>query len=272
MSKKHFIRKYSLGYLLTCFFVFLMYGCNETSPDAKTDGAIYSFNDSLSAHTKTDSNKKNESTPPVEPVVIPDSIPIIEADYFSVKDEILKRSLQRDTVTDASGNPVYANDWVWVRDSSTGNVLQHELYTDGFRVYAMLYNQKNIPSGLYPLMGFSTAGGDLVSVNQRKVALPFFIQRAKCIEPYFFISANGFQLGDPVSKATRRYGKPDAISKEAGYTVYHWKFTGEMTWTDAKPKPDLKGKPLVADSFGHEVTMYFIGNKLAALVLFNDIP
>ena len=110
--------------------------------------------------------------------------------------------------------------------------------------------------------------GSLASNKQKEIDFSGFLTHAKLIDSKYFVSNKGMQLGDEKGKAQKIYGIPTVTNRLDGIDKLEWNFVGDQTYDG---KIDLEGKPLVKDSFGYQVTMYFRNNELIGMILHNHI-
>ena len=69
--------------------------------------------------------------------------------------------------------------------------------------------------------------------------------------------------------ALKRFGRPDYDTLVKDIEILEWDYAGDILFQEKKLAP--KGR-IAKNSFGYHLSMLFRENKLAALILENDIP
>lgn len=199
---------------------------------------------------------------------ITDTLKGFIVDNFPVTDTMLAHSLNTNSSRKMQSGRTISFDKVWFRNDSLHQTLVLELYTDYHRLVTYHFLSGNIPTDLVNSMELHTVDGDLASHKQKQHDIHGLITRATPIRSSYFISNNGFRLGDTMTKALDIYGKPDRQTSTNGVERLEWSYLGDLM-IDAS---ELEGTKYALNSYGHQVTMYFKEDKLIAHVLFNDVP
>jgi hypothetical protein len=167
-----------------------------------------------------------------------------------------------------SGN-TYSYDKVWFVNDTLNQVIVIELYTDLFRTKTYHFYTNNIPDSLISSMWLMKTNDEVATPQQKIKDFDGFVKQANNVNAAYFKSDKGFSLGDPKQKAIKVYGKPSK-QELIGDDIerLEWNFEGELYPQNDK----LRNRPIVTDSFGYSVTMYFKNGKLIAQIITNDIP
>ena len=160
-------------------------------------------------------------------------------------------------------------DKVWFGNDTLKQTLVFELYTDYHRLATFNFYNNSFPPDLIKQIELNTQDGEVVSEKQKQKDFQGFLNQTVKINSTYFVSDKGFKLGDNIQKAIKLYGTPDEQTLNNGFEKLVWKFTGDNLYDG---KENLKGKALAQDSYGHQITMFFKGNKLVGQILYNDIP
>jgi len=220
------------------------------------------------ATTKTDSVQKDSPfTVTLSPVrSIPDTIKRFRVDDYPLTDDMFGKG---DNGREIKSGGITSIDKVWFTNQALKQTLVVELYTDNFRTAAFHFQDQNIPTALIKRMELHTDDGELASQQQKEKDFKGFVSKAREINKNYFRTNKGFKIGDSKQMAINSYGEPDRKTVEENVEVLEWDFTGDLLYDG---KTDLKGKPLAKDNYGHQVTMFFRNNKMAGVILHNDIP
>jgi hypothetical protein len=199
-------------------------------------------------------------------VTIHDTLKRFMADDYPVTDSMFGSMINK---TELKSGKLRSLDKLWFSNNNIGQVLVFELYTDNHRLSTYHFYNTHIPPQLIRNMELNLEDGDTASPSQKWEDFKGFLSRAQHIHERYFTTNKGCKLGDGIDKAIGIYGAPDRSETSSGVTAYYWEFPGELLYDG---KTDLKGKPLVTDNYGHQVSMFFRKNKLVGLILHNDIP
>jgi len=201
----------------------------------------------------------------VDPQPLDTTKPFI-VDDFPVPDQVLGQTLQSSMYM-KSGD-VHSVDKVWFTNDKLGQTLVFSLYTDYYRSSTFLFSNNDIPRKLVEWMELQTNTG-LASESEKIENFEGLVRQAKKGKESYFTTNKGFRLGDAKQKVLNGYGNPDRVTKSGNVEIGEWWFTGENSYTG---KEDRQGKPLAANSFGHDTTMFFRNDKLIALIFHNNVP
>lgn len=186
-----------------------------------------------------------------------DSLPVIAADDYPVTDMMFKESRLDN------------GDRVWFFNDSLQQTLAFELYTDYHRLIIWDFLQQDVPEELLLQMGLYKGDREITDVAEMRTMVSDFTRAGIHIDPVYFTSNKGFRIGDNKEHAEKVLGPPDTIRSGKDTEILEWNFTGDMM---ANEYNDIKRKPLVKNSFGHQVTMFFRKDSLVAIRIYNDIP
>ncbi|WP_276134178.1 hypothetical protein [Polluticoccus soli] len=200
---------------------------------------------------------------------IPDTIKRFNVDDYPVTIEMLRDTSSNNSSHKMQSGKLFSFDKAWFRNDSINQTLVFELATDYHRFETFHFYSNQFPADLMKQIGLNTEGGELANEQQKITDFKGFVNQAIPIKSSYFVTNKGFKLGTTRQQAVNVYGSPDKQSIVDGIEKLEWEFIGDELYTE---KIDLKGKPLAMNSFGHQVTMYFVKGKLTALILFNDIP
>ena len=170
---------------------------------------------------------------------------------------------------------IYSGDKVWFTNCKLKKTLVFELYTDYHRLAIFHFANNDIPTGLIQRMELHTSETQYQNeygVADEEVKNKYFkglLKYATGIDEKYFTTDKGFKLGHDKQKVLDTYGTPDSTARIGNVEMYEWDIIGDAFLNE---KPDLKGKPVAEDSFGHQAIMFFNNNKLIGIVFHNDIP
>jgi hypothetical protein len=169
---------------------------------------------------------------------------------------------------------IYAYDQCWFTNDTLGETIAVGLGTDGWHMGVYHFINNDMPIDIVKEMNLDTlldAESVPASFKSKQKAIPGFMKQAKRIGQKYFITDDGYKLGDGKDLAFFLYGKPDTIILRKDYQIYSWSFIGdEMVRSGYAMRKDTS-KPL-AYGWGYSVEMYFRKDKLIAINFFNDIP
>ncbi|MDL2313104.1 hypothetical protein LJC68_09535 [Bacteroidales bacterium OttesenSCG-928-B11] len=226
----------------------------------------------FSCNGKTESSAtKNENVLSDTQVVvsIPDTIKKFVVDDYPVTNEMLADKASNNSSYKKQSGQTFSCDKAWFSNDTLKQTLVFELYTDYHRFVTYHFLDNDIPTDLINRMELHIGGGELASDKQKLKDFSGFLKQTTKINSSCFITDKGFRLGSTKQKAVETYGNPDKQTITDGIEKLEWLFIGDASY-DAKA--DLKGKPLAANSFGHQILMYFRNGKLIGQILHNDIP
>jgi hypothetical protein len=161
-------------------------------------------------------------------------------------------------------------DAIWFTNNRLGETLVFELGTDDVHLAVYHFMNKDIPNELIEELSLDNEEGNYASDKLRKDNLPGLIDSAKRISSKYFTSCHGYKIGDGKQLALDLYGKPDSIKHSSDYEIYSWYFMGDQELEYKKNTEP--SKPIVKDSWGYSVKMFFRNDRLIAMVFLNSIP
>lgn len=202
-------------------------------------------------------------------VSIPDTIKKFVIDDYPVTNEILTDKTSNNSSYKIQSGQSLSYDKVWFSNDTLKQILVFELYTDYHRLVTYHFLDNDIPADLIKRMELHIDRGELASDKQKLKDFSGFLKQTTKIKSSYFITDKGFRLGDTKQKAFDTYGNPDKQTIVNEIKKLEWLFVGDNSYGG---KTDLKGKPIVENSFGHQITMYFRNGKLVGQILHNDIP
>ena len=226
----------------------------------------------FSCNGKTESSAtKNENILSDTQVVVstPDTIMKFVVDDYPVTNEMLADKTSSNSSYKKQSGQTFSYDKAWISNDTLKQTLVFELYTDYHRLVTYHFLDNDIPTDLINRMELHIDGGELASDNQKLKDFSGFLKQTTKINSSYFITDKGLRLGDTKQKAVENYGNPDKQTITDGIEKLEWLFIGDTSYDG---KSDLKGKPLAANSFGHQILMYFRNGKLIGQILHNDIP
>jgi hypothetical protein len=198
-----------------------------------------------------------------------DTIKRLIVDNYLITNKMLLKESENNPLLKIESGKTISIEKAWFKNDNLDQTLIVQIATDYHRLLIYHFTNKDIPTELINEMEFHIDGGELASTEQKRKDFNGFIKQATQIESSYFISEKGFRIGDTKQKVINTYGEPDKKTIYNGIEKLNWNFIGEISYDS---KTELKGKPLVVNSFGYQVEMYFKNGKLIALILFNEIP
>ena len=190
-------------------------------------------------------------------------------DDYPITDEILDDKTSDNSSYEKVSGDVHSYDKAWFTNDVLKQTLVFELYTDKHRLITFHCNNNDIPDAVIDQMELHV-NGHLATFAQKKKSFNGFINAATKIDKKYFTTYKGFKLGDSKDKALKLYGKPDSVSINSGVEKIYWDFFGDVELHDGSFHPTAR--PMAANSFGHQITMFFRKNKLIGVIFHNDIP
>lgn len=254
--------------ILTTFFTIGLLSCNSKNNkfaieiQEQVDSILpqISKTETLVPHSVFDSTKK------------------LIGDDYPVTNKMLAWKAPNNQISEIKCGEVYSLNNVWFKNDTLKQSLVFELYTDYHRINIFHFYNNDIPADLIKKLPLYVSENefnnsfDTASFNQKKNSINGFVKGSRKINNSYFITKKGFKLGDSKDKAINIYGKPHESSTSNHIEKCEWRFVGDCNENlDETQKVKIK-RPLVKDSFGYNVTMYFRDEILIAMILFNDIP
>lgn len=196
----------------------------------------------------------------VQPTVFNDLV----ADDFPVTNTMLD-----DNKGKVINNKVDTGNEAWFTNQKLEETLMFELHHAHYRKTIYDFYTASVPDAFLKEMRLYTAKGDTLNVKQEAKYLPVLVKAATVIEPSYFTSLKELKLGASKEQALHFYHNPDSVTQPDGYERYEWNFPGDMYYEE---RSTVGGKPVVKDSFGYKVIMYFKNDKLEGMIMHNAIP
>ena len=192
-----------------------------------------------------------------------DSVKTFVPDDFPVTNEMFhKYSDERDA------DDKLFMDKVWFSNDSSGNMLAYRLYTDNFRVSAILFSKNDVPAELLKEADLNNRVGSNSGTATTLMNLETSMKNAIKIKSSFFVTNKGFKLGDSKEKVFDYYGKPDRMIAAHGLESCSWNFVGDKFY---EPGMDDFNRPIAINSYGYKMKFLFRKDKVVAILFFNEI-
>ena len=192
----------------------------------------------------------------------------IIGDDYPITNSMLAKATDHNSKSYRSGQLV-SHDKAWFCNDTLDQAIVFVMYTDFHRLITYHFYKDSIPIDLIDRMPLNLANGDLATQEQKLIDLEGFLNQSVRIGSSFFVSEYGFKLGDSKEKATQIYGEPDKQTVTGSTEILSWSFRGDMS-SSSSSGPE--NRPIVKNSFGYDVMMYFKNNKLLAQILYNNAP
>jgi hypothetical protein len=243
--------------IISSVLIFGLFSCTDSNTNKLNAGATSVDSDTTQIDEREAKN-------------IPDTTVKLIVDDYPITNEMFAKQIADNSSTyKKTSGLTQSLDKVWFGNDTIKQTLVFELYTDNHRLITYHFYNKELPDDLIKQIELHTTDGEIATEKQKQKDFQGFLFQAEKINSVFFVSGNGFKLGDNKGKIIKIYGNADEHTINNGFEKLVWKFIGDNLYSG---KQNLKGKPLVKDSYGHQVIMYFKENKLAGQILYNDIP
>jgi hypothetical protein len=201
---------------------------------------------------------------------------IIPDDYPVTNDMLADKTSNNSSYKKKSGE-IFSLDKAWFTNDTLQQTLVFELYTDFHRLDIYHFFNNEIPADLVMNIPLYVSKSrfdnvfDTANFQQKQTHLKGFINSATKINQLYFSTKKGFRLGDKKEKAISAYGKPDKCSTFDNIEKCEWKFEGDYIESEEIHPKAKTNKPLVKNSYGYGVTMFFRKDKIVAMIISNDI-
>jgi hypothetical protein len=191
-------------------------------------------------------------------------------DYYPISNDMLKNESKIKYI-----NNILTIDQAWFRNDSLNEILVIDLYTDYMRLRNVHFKKEylikevskiiklNIATGKY--RNIFEYAGDSLNIKY----LPLFANKARRVSSKYFITSKKFKLGLSSSKIIDLYGSHYSQSNSNEYNILRWHFIGDQVVNSLK---DKTGYPIAKNSFGYDITIYFIKDKSVIAIFENVIP
>lgn len=198
-----------------------------------------------------------------------DSNMLFTVDDYPVSDDMFENKNPDNSARRIKSGDVYALDQLWFGNNKIRQVLVVELATDYWRNIFYHFYKDDIPTPLIEQMGLNLESGDTATTQQKINAFDGLVKQSQEVGEKFFTTKKGFKLGDDKQKAISVYGDPHQVTRAGNIEILDWRFFGDQQEIS---KEEYNGKRIAKGSYGHEVRMFFKGDKLIAMIIHNDIP
>ena len=197
-----------------------------------------------------------------------DSIKTFEVDDFPISEAMIRKE-----PTTIESNNLKAFDQIWFKNKNSNQILIYNLYTDFHKINIFLFDENHINDSILSYIHLNRMNGDLASLEEKKIALNNFIEKAKELDESFFESNKKIKLGTSKKNAVSIYNQPEIQNKYSDFEILKWEYYGDEYLKEYPEEINLNNHKIIAkNSFGHRIEMIFKENKLIAMNLFNDIP